>query len=290
MSGELVAILSALLWAMASVLLAMGAQRLSVMPLNLIRCVLSTAFFWALLPFFGGIEAVAAIPAGNWLWLVLSVVLLLIVGDLFYFRSLKMAGVSWAMPVASTNPLFAVLFAALFLDEPLSWDLLAGAVLVVAGIIVISRSSAPAEPIDRRRRKIGLALALITSLAWGIGQVVLKPATAGIHSVVANSIRQPLGTLVMLSLALGRGRWADVRQLDRRSWLIIGVASVVGTGLGSLLFVQAIQMVGSGRTAVLTSTSPLLALPFSMLWLHERPGRWTLAGTALAVAGIALVV
>ena len=51
MSGELLAILSALLWAMSSVLLTIGARRLHVLPLNLVRCVVSTAFFWVLLPF-----------------------------------------------------------------------------------------------------------------------------------------------------------------------------------------------------------------------------------------------
>jgi drug/metabolite transporter (DMT)-like permease len=34
----------------------------------------------------------------------------------------------------------------------------------------------------------------------------------------------------------------------------------------------------------------MLAIPFSMLWLGERPSRWTVIGTALTTAGIALVV
>ena len=66
--------------------------------------------------------------------------------------------------------------------------------------------------------------------------------------------------------------------------------SLVGTGLGSLFFVLSIQLAGAGRTAVLTSTAPLMAIPFSMLWLHERPTRWTLAGTLLTTLGIVLVV
>jgi drug/metabolite transporter (DMT)-like permease len=64
---------------------------------------------------------------------------------------------------------------------------------------------------------------------------------------------------------------------------------LAGTGLGSLFFILAIQLAGAGRTAVLTSTAPLLALPFSMLWLRERPTRWTLAGTLLTTVGIGLV-
>jgi drug/metabolite transporter (DMT)-like permease len=289
LSGETIALLSALLWAFASVLMGWGVKRLHVIPLNLIRCVVSTAFFWSMLPFFGGLKAVAAILAEQWLWLFLSVVALLIVGDLLYFRSLDMVGVSWTMPVASINPLWAVLLAALFIDEPLSWRLLAGTLLVIAGLILVSRSTNKDGPVAGRRQRIGLLLALLTSVAWGIGSVILKPAAEGLNTVVANSVRQPMAATMMLGFSLVSGRWKDLRELDRRSWLTIVGASLVGTGMGSLLFVLSIQMIGAGRTAVLTSTAPLMAIPLAMLWLHERPNRRTLIGALLATAGIVLV-
>jgi uncharacterized membrane protein len=292
LSGELLALLSALLWSMASVLLTVGAKRLHVLPLNMIRCGVSTAFFWALLPFYGGWEALAAIPAGAWVWLFLSVLALLVVGDTLYFRSMDLAGVSWALPVASINPLWAVLLASLFLGEPLTWTLLGGTLLVVAGVTLLSRPAGQAtagRTVEPAARRAGLLMALATSLLWGIGLVVLKPATAGMHSVVANAVRQPMGLLILLGLNLAQGRWRDLRRLDRRSWAVILAASLLGTGLGSLLFVMAIQIAGAGRTAVLTATTPLLAMPFSMLWLQERPTRWTLTGTLLTTAGILLV-
>jgi uncharacterized membrane protein len=293
LSGEWVALLSALLWAMASVLLTVGTKRLDVLPLNLVRCLVSTTFFWALLPFYGGLRALAAIPPTAWLWLVVSVLALLVIGDTLYFRSMDLAGVSWAMPLASINPLWAVLLAALLIGEPLTWSLLASAVLVVAGIVLISRPSGQVtwgKPIDPHSRRTGLLLALLVSLLWGIGQVALRPATEGMHSVVANSVRQPMGAATLLGLALLQGRWRDLRRLDRQSWLVIILASLVGTGLGTLFFVMAIQMTGAGRTAVLTATTPILAIPFSMAWLKERPTRWTMAGTLLTAVGIALVV
>jgi drug/metabolite transporter (DMT)-like permease len=186
-----------------------------------------------------------------------------------------------------------VLLAWVFLDEPLSWTLVLGALLVIAGVVLVSRSAGPVvvdRPVDPGDRRRGILLALLVSVLWAVGQVVLRPATEGVHSVVANSVRQPLGMLMLLVLTLRQGRWRALRKLDRQSWVVIGVASLVGTGVGSLFFVLAIQLAGVGRTAVLTSTAPLLAIPFSMLWLHERPTRWTLAGTMLTTLGIVLVV
>jgi drug/metabolite transporter (DMT)-like permease len=292
LSGELIALISALLWAIASVLLTVGAKRIHVLPLNLLRCMVSTTFFWILLPFYGGFKALAAIPPSAWLWLVVSVLGLLVVGDTLYFRSLDLAGVSWAMPVSSITPLWAVLLAALLVAEPLTWSLLFGAVLVVAGVTLLSRTTGQASngrAIEPQARRKGLLLAFVVSILWAGGQVALKPATAGIHSVVANSVRQPMGMVMLLGLTLVQGRWRELKKLDRKSWLVILAASLVGTGFGTLLFIMAIQMTGAGRTAVLTSTAPLLAMPFSMLWLKERPTRWTLVGTLLTVAGIGLV-
>jgi transporter family protein len=338
LSGELIALLSALLWAMASVLLTVGAKQIHVIPLNLVRCVVSTAFFWVLLPFFGGFQSLAAIPPATWLWLVVSVLGLLVIGDTLYFRSMDLAGVSWALPVASINPLWAVILAAVFVDEPLTWSLVLGALLVIGGVILVSRSAGPADlvvpanaaapvasagqadpagPADlagpmgpwaltnpaapgvatnsgsvasSSARRTGLLLAFAVSVLWSVGQVALKLATADMHSVVANSVRQPLAMVMLLGLTLARGQWRELTRLDRRSWGIIAIASLVGTGFGTLFFVMAIQLTGAGRTAVLTSTAPLLALPFSMLWLRERPTRWTVVGTLLTTAGIGLVV
>ncbi|HSJ56085.1 MAG TPA: DMT family transporter [Anaerolineae bacterium] len=293
MSGELLAILSALLWAMSSVLLTIGARRLHVLPLNLVRCVVSTAFFWLLLPFYGGLAAVAAIPPSAWLWLAASVLALLIIGDTLYFRSMDLAGVSWAMPASNIHPLWVVLLAGFFLDEPIGWPLIAGALLVIGGVVLLGRTQGGAEagrPPDPAGRRRGLILALTVSAVWALGQVALKVGAGEIHSVVINSIRQPLGMAGLLALNVARGHWSDLRQLDGRSWVVILLASLVGTGVGTLLWVTALQTAGAARTSVITSAAPLLAIPFSMLWLAERPSRWTVAGTLLTAAGVALVV
>jgi drug/metabolite transporter (DMT)-like permease len=48
-------------------------------------------------------------------------------------------------------------------------------------------------------------------------------------------------------------------------------------------------MVGAGPSTVLTATAPVLAIPFSVLWLRERRTRGTLLGALLTPVGVALV-
>lgn len=292
MTAVVVSLASALLWAISSVLFALSARSLHVIPLNLVRGVVATAFFWAILPFYGGLDALRTIPHSAWPWLVASVLGLLVLGDTLYFRAIDLAGVSWVMPIASINTVWAVLLAGLVLGEPLTWKLLGGALLVLSGVILVGRSTprgTPAYASGGKPRRLGLLLAVATSLCWGLGQVALKPATAGVEAAVANAVRQPMGMLAMLGLTFATGRQRDVLGLERRSWAILVLAAFLGTAIGSLLFVMAVQMAGAGRAAVLTTTSPVLAIPFSYFWLHERPNRWTITGTLLVVLGIALV-
>ena len=54
-------------------------------------------------------------------------------------------------------------------------------------------------------------------------------------------------------------------------------------------FLLSVSLAGAGRAAVLTATSPLFAVPLSVLLLGER-GSWRIvAGTILSVAGVILL-
>ena len=71
--------------------------------------------------------------------------------------------------------------------------------------------------------------------------------------------------------------------------MILGTAGVMGAGVGSMLYVLAVQQAGAARTAILSSTAPLFALPMAALLLHERITPRVVAGTLLSIVGIWLV-
>jgi O-acetylserine/cysteine efflux transporter len=77
--------------------------------------------------------------------------------------------------------------------------------------------------------------------------------------------------------------------LGRWLWLTLFATSLVDNFLGNIFLILAFQLAGAGKTAVLISTTPLFAVPFSALILKERPTRVMIVGTVLAVIGIAMV-
>ena len=61
-------------------------------------------------------------------------------------------------------------------------------------------------------------------------------------------------------------------------------------GAGSLLYVYALLEAGAARSAVLSASSPLFAIPLAVLFLGEALTSRVLAGTVFCALGIVFVV
>jgi drug/metabolite transporter (DMT)-like permease len=305
--GGVSALFSALLWALSGVTFTWMGRHLDVLPMNMMRCVFAAFFFWLLLPFAGGLDALSRVAPTALLALVSSVVLLLIVGDSLYFTSMRLIGASRAMPIAnSISPLVTLVLAITWLNEHLTALNFAGSLLTIVGVYLVIRDShrageqelSPPVPsqapptagqVPPFRR--GVVLALVAALSWGVGLVVLKVGVAGLNAVIVHSIRLPLAAVLLGGIITASGRNLNrVRRLSRSVWLILFATSIVDNFLGNILLIRAFQLAGAGKTATLISTVPLFAVPFSILILKERPARLVLVGTVLAVVGIALVM
>ena len=86
-------------------------------------------------------------------------------------------------------------------------------------------------------------------------------------------------------------RGAILRRLPQgRDLALITAVGILGTGMGSVLYIFAVAEAGAARAVILNSISPLIALPLSMLVLRERPTGRIGAGTLLCVAGTFIVL
>ncbi|MGI6669617.1 MAG: EamA family transporter [Acetivibrionales bacterium] len=85
----------------------------------------------------GSFSKINSIPAGTW-WLIGTEALLAtLVGDLAYYAALKKGDVSLVTIIMSSSPLITILCSAAFFGEQITAGRLAGAILVVIGIILI---------------------------------------------------------------------------------------------------------------------------------------------------------
>jgi drug/metabolite transporter (DMT)-like permease len=237
------------------------------------------------------VQSLCEAPAASVIFLVVSALLGICLGDTIYIKGLKLINVTLAFPLAqSSMPVFTLIVAVLFLGERMTWSLAVGTSLVIGGIYLIAaphgpHSASPVSP-NRQRKGRGIGLILIASVLWTISISLLKLGLQGVNLVMANGIRLPVACLLLMALAFGQ-RQTGLSSKPRVREIFLGAFSgALSFGLGGFLFLVAIQYAGAGKAAVLTSCAPLFGLPLSALYLREGVTARILWGTGLVVVGI----
>lgn len=152
------------------------------------------------------------------------------------------------------------------------------------------RGRRPFPPSGRGPFVLGFAAVAVAALAWAIATVWLRDAADGFGPISVGSLRIPAagGFLIVVTMSQSRTTLRR-RAVPRRSLLVLSLAGLIGTGVGSLLFIFAVQEAGAGKTAVLSGMSPVFGLMLGAVFLGEPITRWVLGGTGLAVSGIILL-
>lgn len=295
MIGESAALTSALLWALSNVLMGSQSGRVPALVISALRC-LAAAVVLVLIVAAMTLAGEASYPSSRqMLEIAASGIVTIGIGDTLYIGSLGRVGVSRAFPISmALYPLLTIVLAVALLGEAVTAATVGGTLMIIAGVylIVVSGSAPPVAGARRTRgdMAIGLGLVVLASILWAGGSVWLRSAADGVSPLVTNAIRLPAAGVVAAVIAAGVGCRLDPRQYSARGMWALALTGVLGTGLGSLLFVVGVQEIGAARTAVLSSCAPLFALPLAALILGERITPRLAAGTALTIAGIWLVV
>lgn len=292
MTGELSALVSAFTWALVSVLLRKLQYRTSALPLNALRCVVAAVLAALAAIATGRLHEFETISTPALLYLSASVLVGMGLGDTLYFFSLKLLGVARAIPLSNAYPIFAAVMAAAFLGEPVTGRLVAGTILVVAGVILVMIPGRvllePPRPEQARDERLGVILVLMASVSWASATSLVKIGAQEVDGLTATALRLVVASAALL-LAAAFGR----PGFQFREYRGAQLAGVVGAGAGSAIsavtFLLAVQLIGAAKTATLTSTAPLFAVPLSVL-TGERLTWQIVLGSLISVVGIWTVV
>jgi len=291
-AGPALGAISALACALAWTLLSMVAGTLSpyfpALALNIIRSGVGSAF---LIPFAlatGDLGTLAGISAVAWAYLMISVVTAVGIGDTAFFESTKTLGLARAMTISTSYPLIASALALWLFDERITPAIAAGSVVTLGGLVLIVSERAPMTSEASASRGRGLALALTAALAWAVSATLMKPPLREVDPLTIQAVRLPVMTLALWATPWARGTaralWAHRRTTGTRV-LALGVL----TAISAVTFLAGLKYAGIALGTVLSSTSPLFALPIGVMAFGERVTWRAAAGAALCIAGIGLL-
>ena len=291
--GEIAALVTSFCFALTALIFTFTGRLVGSQVTNRVRLlfalgylsILNLIFFHAPLPFSAG--------SSRWLWLGVSGIIGLSLGDAFFFQSLVSVGPRLGSLLLSLAPIFGSVIAWIFFSETLTVLQITGSLLALAGIgwVVMSHEEPPDTPHGHTQR--GVLFGVLAALGQAVGLVLSKQAMFGEFSPFqANAIRMLAAVLFTWLWTGFEGRiGATISALRAKPKVtsLIALGAFVGPLLGVSASLLAVQHTEIGVASTLMALPPVIVLPISYFVFKEKVGWQAVAGTALAILGVAIL-
>jgi len=291
-AGEIAALATSFFWAMGPLMFALAGRELGSVNVNRLRLLAATlmliALHWGLTGHFLPVGA----NASNYLWLTLSGLVGLVIGDSFLFQALIVLGARVTMLIFSFAPIMASILAWQIYGETLEPLQITGIVVTLAGVswVVSERSpngGARAVPMK------GLIIALAGAAGQAGGLLLARKGLDGdLPSISGHLIRMGSSAVIIWLVALARGSALGsfrAARLKPRGSAYTLAGSVLGPLVGVWLSLVAIRYTSLGVASTLMALPPLFLLPVDRWVFGIRIPARAVWGTLVALAGVALL-
>ncbi|MDJ0875834.1 MAG: DMT family transporter [Desulfobacterales bacterium] len=290
--GEIAALLTALSWTATMMAFEAAGRRVGSLNVNFLRVVIASVF----LAVFGYLQRGLWLPFDasphNWIWLSVSGLIGLTLGDICLFRAFILVGARIAALVMAFVPVISALISWLFLGEILSRLDQTGMLLTTSGIImVVTGKRADSSGTRRGYSLMGLLMALGGALGQAVGLVFSKYGMGAYDAFAANHIRLLAALAGFVLLFTLTGRWRKLAHATRHpsGMAYTTLGSFFGPFVGVSLSLYAVQHTQVGIAATIIALVPIFIIPPSMILKKEKIGLRDLVGAILAVGGSALL-
>ena len=258
----------------------------TVPPLTMIagRLVLASIFLWAVVLLIRDPLPRSARQYGHLMVMALVNIVVPFILIAFGEQSIDSA---MASILNATVPLFVIVMAPLFLpDEGITWPRVAGLALGFAGVILLV---APDLVNMQDNDLTGELLLLGSSLSYAIGNIYAKRNVKGLAPRIPALFQVFLAMLVIVPAALIVDRPFATVQPALVAILAIVWLGIVGSGLAYICYFTILANWGATRTSLVAYLLPVVGILLGTAILDDPLTLNRIGGTALVIAGIALV-
>ena len=277
--GVVLAVAAAFVWALASVLSKVSMRNINPITLNVIRLLLSAAFYIPLVLYLG----VPNLPTDRWAILIVSGIVGFTLADWFFLEGMQLMGVSRAAILVTFHPILTMFTAHYVLGRPLTTGLLGGAVAISIAVILTATESDPSGEVNWK----GIAYVFLAQLMWTFAVIVTDWLVAGESVFSITGLRIGFGALGALAFVPSIRK--DIKKLDKKGWGLIGAITILGTILGQYFFTMALKLAGSSVATPVTESSPIMASILAVVFLKERLTRRLVYAMILTTLGIVMI-
>ncbi len=295
--GELAALGTAFCWAFSSIFFTSTSKEAGAIPVNRIRLVFAVLLLLVFHTLITGRPLPLDAEPFRWVWLGLSGIVGLVLGDTLLFQAYYLIGNRLGTLIMSGVPVISSLAAWLLLGEKLNLISIGGIALCTAGIMLVVMERTPANGNGTHHEKRQYILGVLCAIGGAAGQagglVLAKKGLAGnFPSISGVIIRMVIAMVFIWVITFFMGQVKEtVRKALNNSRLIMRIASgtVIGPFLGVWLSQIAVQRAYVGIASTLMALTPIVILPISRFYYKEKISSRAVIGTIIALVGVGII-
>ena len=277
-------------WALAVVMFRRSGESMPPFELNLSKNLLASSLMLPTIVLWHGF-ALPQFTATEWVVMLVSGMLGIALGDTLYFRALNLLGAGRTGIVSSLLSPFVILLSALFLGERLSLGQWGGFALVMGGILLVTWRRHQ-EEVGSEQLRSGVLLGVLSIFCMAIGVVMVKGILETRPFMWVAETRLVGGLAGMMLVATLQGRWGRIRHNYRQphGWAVTLLAGGLGGYLSMMLWLAGYKLLTASEASIYNEAQAAFIVLFAWLLLGESIGGRKLAGLALTLAGVLVML
>jgi DME family drug/metabolite transporter len=294
--GEMAALGAAICWAAAPILYRQALFKVSPISANIVRCASNAIFMVVVLFGLGWAGILTSLPISVLVLTVTSGIIGLVIGDTLYMYGLRYVGVSRAVPLAATYPLFSLVWVTFLLHQPVTVAAVVGAAVILVGIWLISREKGGNTlNVKGRIVLIGLVASLLTAVIWSVSLSLMDIVVSmpGLGTAAANysviTVRIMSTALILMVSAPIIDNKHGFLKVSKKTLLLLCVGGLIANAVGWFLMNYSFLNIAQSQAVPISSTTPLFSVLAGYVLFHEKMTLNNTIGAVIIVVGIVLV-
>lgn len=251
-----------------------------------IRTGVVLVFAWIMAFLVGSIPTMVTLSGKTWIFLILSG---LATGAswLCYFKALQLGNVNQVVPVDKSSTILTILFAALFLGEPMTW-IKGIAIFILAlgtGLMIQKKDTATAGT-----GKGWFFYAALSAVFASLTAILGKIGIHGVESNLGTAIRTVVVLIMAWVVVFTTRKQHALRHVSKNELGFICLSGLA-TGASWLCYYRALQTGPASGVVPIDKLSIVLCIAFSYFAFGERLTKRAFSGLIFVVAGtLALLI
>ena len=279
------AFLSALFAGLTSILAKCGIRRTDSTVATAIRTIVVLIMAFCMTLIVGSTGQITSISPKSWIFLVLSG---LATGGswLCYFKALQLGDVNKVVPIDKSSTVLTIIFAAVFLREPVSW---------LGWLCVVGIAVGTYLMIEKKARTGGaksrawLVYAALSAVFAALTSILGKIGIENIESNLGTTVRTAVVLLAAWGMVLVTKKGSQLKTIPKKELVFICISGLA-TGGSWLCYYKALQDGLASVVVPIDKLSILVSIAFSAIVFKERLSKKAAAGLVLIVAGTLMML